>query len=43
VYLIGIHASIAQAYFPALPGNARRPVPPAPDTDRTLPLFADGH
>jgi uncharacterized alpha-E superfamily protein len=25
VYLIGVHASIAQAYFPPLPGDARRP------------------
>jgi len=41
VYLIGVHASIAQAYFPALPGNARRPLPQAPDADSTLPLFAE--
>jgi len=43
VYLIGVHASIAQAYFPALPGNARRPMPQsqAQDGGSTLPLFAD--
>jgi uncharacterized alpha-E superfamily protein len=45
VYLIGVHASIAQAYFPALPGNARRPLAQTQvqDTERTLPLFVDGH
>jgi uncharacterized alpha-E superfamily protein len=45
VYLIGVHASIAQAYFPALPGNARRPLAQtqAQDGESTLPLFADGH
>ncbi len=41
VYLIGVHASIAQAYFPALPGNARRPMLQSQDGGRTLPLFAD--
>jgi uncharacterized alpha-E superfamily protein len=45
VYLIGVHASIAQAYFPALPDNARRPLAQtqAQDSERTLPLFVDGH
>jgi uncharacterized alpha-E superfamily protein len=43
VYLIGVHASIAQAYFPALPGNARRPQPQSQDQASTLPLFSDGH
>jgi uncharacterized alpha-E superfamily protein len=41
VYLIGVHASIAQAYFPSLPGNARRPQPRPRDGQSTLPLFAD--
>lgn len=43
LYLIGVHASIAQAYFPALPGNAR-PVAQAQvqDAAHTLPLFVDG-
>jgi uncharacterized alpha-E superfamily protein len=40
VYLSGIHASIAQAYFPALPGNVRRPIQnQAQDGGSTLPLF----
>jgi len=45
VYLIGVHASIAQAYFPALPGNARRPElrSQSQEGGSTLPLFADGH
>ncbi len=45
VYLIGVHASIAQAYFPALPGNARRPLAQSQmqDGSSTLPLFVDGH
>ena len=45
VYLIGVHASIAQAYFPALPGNAGRAVPQSQSQEggSTLPLFADGH
>jgi uncharacterized alpha-E superfamily protein len=41
VYLIGVHASIAQAYFPVQPGTARRVAPPAPAGERTLPLFSD--
>jgi uncharacterized alpha-E superfamily protein len=43
VYLIGVHASIAQAYFPALPGEAR-PLAQIQTQDgaHTLPLFADG-
>jgi uncharacterized alpha-E superfamily protein len=43
VYLIGVHASIAQAYFPSHAGNARRPLPQsqAQDGGSTLPLFAD--
>ncbi len=43
LYLIGVHASIAQAYFPAPPGNAR-PVVQAQlqDGAHTLPLFVDG-
>jgi uncharacterized alpha-E superfamily protein len=44
VYLIGVHASIAQAYFPALPGNARALTQTqTQDGEHTLPLFADGH
>jgi uncharacterized alpha-E superfamily protein len=44
VYLIGVHASIAQTYFPALPGNARRPaIQTQEQGGSTLPLFADGH
>ena len=44
VYLIGVHASIAQAYFPALPGNARPPAQAqVQDALHTLPLFVDGH
>jgi uncharacterized alpha-E superfamily protein len=40
VFLSGIHASIAQAYFPALPGNARRSVQSqVQDGSSTLPLF----
>jgi uncharacterized alpha-E superfamily protein len=43
VYLIGVHASIAQAYFPALPGNARlQAQSQAQDGGLTLPLFSDG-
>jgi uncharacterized alpha-E superfamily protein len=44
VYLIGVHASIAQAYFPALPGTGR-PLAQTQtqDGESTLPLFADGH
>jgi uncharacterized alpha-E superfamily protein len=42
VYLNGVHASIAQAYFPALPGNARRPMQQSQEGSSTLPLFADG-
>ncbi len=41
VYLIGVHASIAQAYFPAVPGNARRPMQQSQEGGSTLPLFAD--
>jgi uncharacterized alpha-E superfamily protein len=42
VYLSGVHASIAQAYFPALPGNAPRSIQSqAQDGGSTLPLFAD--
>jgi uncharacterized alpha-E superfamily protein len=45
VYLIGVHASIAQAYFPSLPGTGRGPVRQSQvqDGGSTLPLFADGH
>ncbi len=43
VYLSGVHASIAEAYFPALPGNARRPLAQTQDAASTLPLFSDGH
>jgi hypothetical protein len=40
VYLSGIHASIAQAYFPALPGTVRRSIQnQAQDGGSTLPLF----
>jgi uncharacterized alpha-E superfamily protein len=40
VYLSGVHASIAQAYFPALPGNVRRSIQSqAQDGGNTLPLF----
>ena len=40
VYLSGVHASIAQAYFPALPGDARRPIQTqVQDGGSTLPLF----
>jgi uncharacterized alpha-E superfamily protein len=43
VYLIGVHASIAQAYFPALPGSARGTLRQAQSQggESTLPLFAD--
>jgi uncharacterized alpha-E superfamily protein len=41
VYLNGVHASMAQAYFPALPGNARRPMEQSQEGGSTLPLFAD--
>jgi uncharacterized alpha-E superfamily protein len=41
VYLSGVHASIAQAYFPAPPGLARRPIErQVQDGRSTLPLFA---
>ncbi|MGC1458640.1 MAG: alpha-E domain-containing protein [Steroidobacteraceae bacterium] len=44
VYLIDVHASIAQAYFPALPGTARPPAQAqVQDARQTLPLFVDGH
>jgi uncharacterized alpha-E superfamily protein len=40
VYLSGVHASIAQAYFPALPDNARRAIQSQrQDGGSTLPLF----
>jgi uncharacterized alpha-E superfamily protein len=40
VYLSGVHASIAQAYFPASPGNLRRPAQSqTQDGGSTLPLF----
>jgi uncharacterized alpha-E superfamily protein len=41
VYLSGVHASIAQAYFPALPDSARRSQQSqTQDGGSTLPLFA---
>ena len=44
LYLIGVHASIAQAYFPAPPGTARAVAQTqAQDAEHTLPLFVDGH
>ena len=45
VYLIGVHASIAEAYFPSAPGGARSPRSQSQTQGggRTLPLFADGH
>ena len=40
VYLSGVHASIAQAYFPALPDSVRRPSQSqTQDGGSTLPLF----
>jgi uncharacterized alpha-E superfamily protein len=45
VYLSGVHASIAAAYFPAVPGGARGFVAQSQTQvgGSTLPLFADGH
>jgi uncharacterized alpha-E superfamily protein len=45
VYLIGVHASIAAAYFPAVPGAARSAQSQSQTQGggSTLPLFADGH
>jgi uncharacterized alpha-E superfamily protein len=45
VYLIGVHASIAEAYFPRLPGAGRRGLSQSQSHGggSTLPLFADGH
>jgi uncharacterized alpha-E superfamily protein len=43
VYLIGVHDSIAAAYFPALPGDTPGPLPPLQRQGGgcTLPLFTE--